>query len=346
MATRLYPTSDRLRLRIAVCMLVGPALVSEVFTVPGTAATAGKVETAPMLRGATRIHDPSTIVRDGNRWWVFGTGRGILTLWSSNRVDWEMGPSVLREPPAWATEWVPDHRFRYWAPDIIRVKDRYYLYYSVSTWGSRQSAIGLLVGRRLDPEAPDHGWEDRGPVVRTTPQDDYNAIDPALFQDRDGRLWMVFGSYWSGIKLVELDPDTGLRKEPKGTVIDLAWKEAIEAAALLRQGDDYFLFVNWGQCCRGTNSTYEIRVGRSRSVTGPYVDREGRDLRKGGGTLLLGSSGRFIGPGHAAFFEADGQLWMSYHFYDGAQGGRSALDILPVQWDAEGWPQVKGRRDP
>lgn len=336
----------RALLRLGSRMLRGAILLSAGLIGCGEVARAVETRSAPIPRGVTRIHDPSTILREGDRWWVFGTGRGIQTLWSSNRVDWEMGPSVLRQPPGWATDWVPEHRFRYWAPDIIRLKDRYFLYFSVSTWGSRQSAIGLLVGRRLDPEAPDYGWEDRGPVVRTTPQDNYNAIDPALFQDRDGRLWMVFGSYWSGIKLVELNPETGLRREPGQGLIDLAWKEAIEAAALFRHGEDYFLFVNWGQCCRGTNSTYEIRVGRSRSVTGPYLDREGRDLRKGGGTLLLGSSGRFIGPGHAAFFEAEGQLWMSYHFYDAAQGGRSALDILPVQWDPEGWPVVRPRREP
>jgi arabinan endo-1,5-alpha-L-arabinosidase len=311
----------------------------------GIAASAGAGSApVPLPRGSTRIHDPSTLVREGDRWWVFGTGRGIVSLWSTNRVDWEQGPPVLREPPSWAAEWVPNHQFRYWAPDIIRIGDRYLLYYSVSTWGSRQSGIGLLVGRALDPASPLHGWEDRGPVVRTTEQDNHNAIDPALFHDRDGRLWMVYGSYWSGIQLVELDPTTGLRRQPQQPLIHLAWKEAIEAAALFRRGDDYFLFVNWGQCCRGTNSTYEIRVGRSKQVTGPYVDREGRDLRHGGGSLLLGTSGRFIGPGHAAFFEADGQWWMSYHFYDGAQGGRSVLDILPLQWDEDGWPVVEPRR--
>ncbi|MGA4644244.1 arabinan endo-1,5-alpha-L-arabinosidase [Limisphaera sp. 4302-co] len=299
----------------------------------------------PVPRGDTRIHDPSTVTRDGPRWWVFGTGRGIVSRWSTNRLDWHEGPSVFREAPGWATAWVPGHRFRYWAPDVIRMGDRFYLYYSVSTWGSRQSAIGLARARTLDPEAAEGGWEDAGPVIRTTPENDYNAIDPAAFPDRDGRLWLVFGSYWSGIKLVELDPATGLRRDPAAPLVSLAWKEAIEAAALLRHGDSYFLFVNWGQCCRGTNSTYEIRVGRSHTVTGPYLDREGRDLRQGGGSLFLGSSGRFIGPGHAAFFEADGRWWVSYHFYDANQGGRSALDILPLEWDAEGWPVVQPRRE-
>lgn len=301
--------------------------------------------TAPLLRGYTRIHDPSTLQWERGRWWVFGTGRGVVSLWSTNRIDWNQGPSVFQEPPAWANDWVPEHRFRYWAPDVIRVGDRYYLYYSVSTWGSRQSGIGLAVGRTLDPESPDHGWRDVGPVVRTTPQDNYNAIDPALFLDRDGRLWMVFGSHWSGIKLVELDPATGLRKKADAAPIDVAWKEAIEAAALLRHGDHYFLFVNWGQCCRGTNSTYEIRVGRSLQVTGPYMDREGRDLRQGGGSPFLSTSGRFIGPGHAAFFQVEGQWWLSYHYYDGHRAGQSALDLLPVQWDSEGWPTVRPRRE-
>ncbi|MCS7089784.1 MAG: arabinan endo-1,5-alpha-L-arabinosidase [Verrucomicrobiota bacterium] len=300
-------------------------------------------ETVPVPAGYTRIHDPSTVVESGGRWWVFGTGRGITSLWSSNRVHWLQGPPVFREPPVWAAEWVPDHRFRYWAPDVVRIGDRYYLYYSVSTWGSRQSGIGLAVGRVLTPDVFAHDWHDVGPVIRTTPSDNYNAIDPALFLDRDGRLWMVFGSYWSGIKMVELDPGTGLRKDPEAPLIDLAWKEAIEAAALLRNRQHYFLFVNWGQCCRGTNSTYEIRVGRSANVTGPYLDRQGKDLRQGGGSPFLATSGRFIGPGHPSFFETGGRWWMSYHYYDGRRGGQSALDILPLDWDSEGWPVVRPR---
>jgi len=297
------------------------------------------------LRGAVEIHDPSSLVRCGNNYWVFGTGRGIISRYSTNLVDWVEGPPVFTNSPMWAQTWVPDHRGRFWAPDIVRLGERYLLYYSVSTWGSRQSAIGLAMTRSLDPGSPDYGWEDCGPVVRTTPQDAFNAIDPAVLPDRDGRLWLAFGSYWSGIKLIELNPDTGLRRFTNSPPLALAWHESIEAACLLRQGQNYFLFVNWGKCCRGTNSTYEIRVGRSRAVTGPYLDRNGADLLKGGGSPFLSTFGECIGPGHAAFFQRDGRTWLSFHYYNPARNGRGTLGLLPVDWDADGWPVVRQQQD-
>jgi arabinan endo-1,5-alpha-L-arabinosidase len=295
------------------------------------------------LTGDTDIHDPSTIVRCGECYWVFGTGRGIISRYSTNLVVWHAGPSVFTNAPAWANDWVPNHRGRFWAPDIIHLGDRYLLYYSVSTWGSRQSAIGLAVTRSLDPGSRDYRWEDRGAVIQTTTNDTYNAIDPSVLLDRDGRLWMAFGSCWSGIKLVELSRDTGLRVGTSSPVYALAWNESIEAPGLLRRGDDYFLFVNWGQCCRGTDSTYEIRVGRGRTIAGPYLDREGVNLLNKGGSRFLSTSGDYIGPGHAAFVERAGTTWMSYHYYNRARFGRGTLDLLPLRWDEGGWPVVEGR---
>ena len=298
------------------------------------------------LTGDTEIHDPSSIVKCGERYWVFGTGRGIISRSSTNLVEWHAGPPVFTNPPTWADAWVPGHRGRFWAPDIIHLRDRYLLYYSVSTWGSRQSGIGLVTTRSLDPQSPDYRWEDRGPVFQTTTNDAFNAIDPSVLLDHVGRLWMAFGSYWSGIKLLELDAETGLRPTTNSPVHSLAWNESIEAAGLLRRGDDYFLFVNWGQCCRGTNSTYEIRVGRSKTVTGPYLDREGVDLLKGGGSLFLATSEDYIGPGHAAFLEHEGSTRVSYHYYSPARFGRGTLDLLPLGWDAQGWPVVTARGGP
>jgi len=101
----------------------------------------------------------------------------------------------------------------------------------------------------------------------------------------------------------------------------------------------HYLFVNWDRCCRGTNSTYNIRIGRSREITGPYLDKDGKDLAQGGGTLFLGSDGPFIGPGHAGIFDEDGHFWFSCHFYDGTQRGASTLAIRPLRW-TNGWPAL------
>jgi arabinan endo-1,5-alpha-L-arabinosidase len=294
-----------------------------------------------MLRGTTDIHDPSTIVRCGKSYWVFGTGQGIFSRHSTDLVTWRAGPRVFDQIPLWAAEIAPRNFGVFWAPEVIKLNDRYLLYYAVSTWGSRESAIALASTRTLDPGAPGFGWRDDGLVLRTSGRDEYNAIDPSVMLDHDGRLWLAFGSYWSGIKLVELDPATGKRLQPDSPMYSLAWHESIEAACLHRHGDFYYLFVNWGQCCRGTNSTYEIRVGRSRNVTGPYLDRAGTDMLHDGGTLFLANRARgIIGPGHAGIVHARGRDFVSFHHYDAANGGRGTLGIAPLNWTRDGWPEV------
>jgi arabinan endo-1,5-alpha-L-arabinosidase len=287
-----------------------------------------------------RVHDPSTIVRSGDEYWLFCTGRGISTRWSKDLIHWESGPPVFSAPPSWTTDAVPGFKGHFWAPDVIRMQDRYLLYYSVSTWGKRTSAIGLATNAVLDTKDPRYAWVDQGPVIQTSEQDDYNAIDPGVVLDADERLWLVFGSFWSGIKLVELDRVTGKRLSAESTVYPLAHKDAIEAACIHRHGTNYYLFVNWGQCCRGTNSTYEIRAGRSSDITGPYRDRQGVDLLSGGGTSVLGTSGSLIGPGHAGMMNAGETEWFSFHFYDGKQNGAATLGLAPLSWDAAGWPVV------
>jgi arabinan endo-1,5-alpha-L-arabinosidase len=306
------------------------------------AAPAQTVHLEPVvLEGETAIHDPSTILRLDGRYYIFGTGRGILTKSSPDLQHWTNGAPVFNPPPAWTTNAVPGYRGHTWAPDVIRLGGAYHLYYSVSTFGKQVSAIGLATNPTLDPASPDFQWTDRGPVIQSTNGLPFNAIDPAVTLDRDGKLWLAWGSFWKGIFITELDPKSGLRLPADSAIHRLAWNESIEAAAIQRHGDDYFLFVNWGRCCRGTNSTYEVRVGRSRSITGPYLDQDGADLVEGGGTPFLESSGRFIGPGHMAFFRRENAEWFSYHYYDAGLHGRSQLAIAPLFWTKDGWPTVK-----
>ena len=111
---------------------------------------------------------------------------------------------------------------------------------------------------------------DLGLVCQSQAGDGFNTIDPYVMQASDGSLWLAFGSFWTGIKLVQLDPNTGKRIASDSPMYALASHDSIEAACLWERGEYYYLFVNWGLCCRGTNSTYNIRVGRSAAVTGPY----------------------------------------------------------------------------
>ena len=297
----------------------------------------------PEPPGSRRIHvhDPSTVVKCGDEFWVFYTGRGVPSYRSGDLVTWKPGPQVFSAAPAWTKQAVPGQEGGYfWAPDVIQAGDHYLLYYAVSIFGKKTSAIGLATNATLNPADPKFHWMDCGLVIQSGATNDFNAIDPAVCRDFDGKLWLAFGSFWSGIKLIELDPQTGKRIAPDAPIYSLAHNDSIEAAYIYPHEKWYYLFVNWGRCCRGTNSTYEIRVGRAQTIAGPYLDADGTDMLEDGGSPFLATSGAFIGPGHAGIVSQGGADWFSCHFYDGTRGGTSTLAILPLFWQTNGWPQI------
>jgi arabinan endo-1,5-alpha-L-arabinosidase len=307
-------------------------------SVPAIAADDGSAHFEPLaLQGQTYIHDPSTIIKDGDHYYVFGTGNGIRGKSSPDLIHWTELAPIFSDPPVWTATAVPEFHGVFWAPDIIHVNGKFLLYYAVSSWGKQVSAIGLATSPTLDQSAPNYHWTDHGMVIASTNGSDYNTIDPSVMLDDDGKLWMAFGSYWRGIYVTQLDPQTGLRA-PGGGVYPVAWNYSIEASCLMRHESFYYLFVDWGQCCKGTNSTYEVRVGRATNVTGPYLDRNGKDLVDGGGTKFLMSTGRFIGPGHIGILKENGTIWFSYHYYDAATHGRSRLALGKLAWTKDGWP--------
>jgi arabinan endo-1,5-alpha-L-arabinosidase len=289
-----------------------------------------------------RVHDPSSIVRCKDDYWLFFTGRGAPCCRSADLLHWERGPQAFTVSPPWVAQAVPANRggLDFWAPDVARIGDRYLLYYSVSSWGRNTSAIALATSPTLDPTDPTHRWTDQGIVVQSSPADKFNAIDPAFFQDADGSCWLTFGSFWIGIKLIQLDPATGKRIKPDSPMYSLAHATSIEAPHLFRHGEHYYLIVNWGLCCRGVNSTYNLRIGRSEKVIGPSLDKDGVDLLKAGGTLLLDSTGPFIGPGQASVFRDGQRELIGMHYYDATRRGMSTLAISRLSWDAKGWPIV------
>lgn len=286
------------------------------------------------------VHDPSTVVEQQGEWFLFSTGPGIATKQSTNGLEWRRAAPVFASPPEWTTNSIPGFRGYFWAPDVVFAGGKYHLYYSVSTFGKQRSAIGVVSTPTLNRASPEFKWTDAGAVIESSPGDPFNAIDPSVLLDGDGRLWLAFGSFWRGIYLAELNPRTGKRVDTRTPPRQLAWHESIEAPTLHRRGQDYFLFVNWGMCCRGTNSTYEVRVGRSKSITGPYRDREGRRMLDGGGTPFLGTDGADIGPGHVTVFNRGGQEFICYHVYDRERGGRSQLRLKALRWTDDGWPSV------
>jgi arabinan endo-1,5-alpha-L-arabinosidase len=305
-------------------------------------AAAPSTDVAAALTGQITIRDPSQIVKEGDYYYTFATGRNVRIRRSSDLTHWVDDGRVFSGAPQWTTQAVSGFQSSsdIWAPEIIRTGGEYRLYYSASTWGSQDSAIGLATNTTLDRTDPNYDWVDRGMVIESNPGSPFNTIDPAVFHDDDGRMWMTFGSYWNGIYITELDPATGLRPSAQSGQTPLARNPpstSIEASYLHQRGDDYYLFVNWGSCCAGPNSTYNIRVGRSTSPTGPFYDKNLKNMYAGGGTLVLGSEGEQIGPGHAGIFAEDGVEYFSYH-YEGTQLNSAKLDIRRLGWTQDGWP--------
>jgi arabinan endo-1,5-alpha-L-arabinosidase len=301
-------------------------------------------ECVAQLSGQTRLHDPSTIVKEGDRYYLYYTGNGVNTKYSNDLIGWQNGPRVFNSAPAWTETEVPANNGNLWAPDIFKYGNEYRLYYSVSSFGSQDSAIGLATNTTLDFSSPNYQWVDRGMVIDSESGFAFNAIDPSIFHDDStGRMWMTFGSFWSGVFISELNPTTG--KPFSTSAINLARNpvnppNAIEAPYLYEREGFYYLFVNWGNCCDGVDSTYEIRVGRSTSPTGPFLTsaRGNPSMLSGSGNLFLDTEGDFIGPGHLSIFSEGGAEFFSYHYYDGDDQGRSKLNIRYLHWTSDGWP--------
>jgi len=292
------------------------------------------------VTGAVATHDP-TVVKVGQTYLRFSSGRGVPVAVSPDLIHWELGGQVFSQNPEWTSVKIPGSG-DFWAPDVVLRGSQWRLYYAVSTFGSNRSAIGLAVNQALDPKRPTEGWVDRGTVLESFREDDFNAIDPQIAQDKAGEDWLVYGSFWSGIHMRLLAADGTL--VPRGQDVALASRpeepHALEGAYLLSHGGNYYLFVSFDFCCRGKRSTYNIRVGRSESFAGPYVDRDGKPLLQGGGTLLKASEDPDYGPGHNSVLDDGGKEYIVYHTYDARYGGMSRLRISLLGWDDAGWPLV------
>jgi arabinan endo-1,5-alpha-L-arabinosidase len=290
--------------------------------------------------GDTGVSDPR-VIRQGDTYYLFSTGAGIPIRTSQDMIHWTDAGQVFASTPGWARAKVP-RATSIWAPDISFEAGQYRLYYAVSTFGGKRSVIGLATNATLDPSDPAYRWVDRGEVIASRPKGtDYNAIDPNLAVDGRGRTWLAFGSQWSGIKLVRIDPATGMPTGRHPKLRSLASRpdgHPIEAPFLLARGGYSYLFVSFGVCCMGTSSTYKIMVGRSRSITGPYRDRGGRLMTEGGGTLVLDGNARYRGPGHNEVLADGGRDDLVYHTYDVQDAGIATLQVRPLSWTADGWP--------
>jgi arabinan endo-1,5-alpha-L-arabinosidase len=296
------------------------------------------------LSGALQdVHDPAIIAAHG-QYYLYSTGGGSQWRSSADLSALEYGGDILGGVPPWAEDITEGDL---WAPDAAYFNDRYHLYYSASTFGSSRSAIGLATTPTLSPDSANYGWEDQEQVIESVEADPYNAIDPNIITDQEDRIWMAFGSYNDeGIHLRRINSETGMPSSQDETFYNIADRpdtdpNAIEAPYIIQHDGYYYLFVSWGSCCPGPDgsSDYNIRVGRSESVTGPYVDQSGTAMTDGGGTLVLESFGKWQGTGHNSVLQADGETMLVYHAYNTNQNNTPYLRISPIEWE-DGWPMV------
>jgi len=311
------------------------------------------------LRGDYPLtHDPS-IARENGTYYVFSTAHSpnegqFPIRCSTDLLTWKHCGRVFDQIPAWIHEASPKTDIL-WAPDISYFQGKYHLYYAYSIFGTNLSGIALATNETLDSHSPKYGWKDEGLVLKSAMGDDFNAIDPNIVFDGKGQPWLTYGSFWSGIKLRRVDAVTGklsvsdpalyslaARARPKdaaplGPGLTADW-QAIEAPFIVRRGGYYYLFVSFDLCCRGSASTYRTMVGRSRQVTGPYLDAAGKPMLQGGGTPLVIANRRWLGPGGASVMQRPEGDLIVFHAYDAATG-KPALQISTLTWQDD-WPHA------
>ena len=318
---------------LAVCAALVPASGADV-------AAAAAYPNPGVVKGNITVHDPSMTRGPSGAYLLAATAPGIDLRTSTDRTTFTLTGKAFPNGAPWTDAYTGTSNGNLWAPDVTYIGGKYLMYYAASSFGSNRSAIFLASSTTGAPGS----WTNQGLVYSTTTSSNHNAIDPSLVVDANGAWWLSLGSFWTGIKMIRLDPGTGKRLASDQTVHSLASRPgstAVEAPAIVRHGGYYYLFTSWDSCCKGASSTYKIYVGRSTSITGPYVDRAGTRLTDGGGTQILASHDRYVGPGgQSVLTDVDGDL-LVYHYYDSADRGVAKLGVNLLGWDSSGWPYAR-----
>ena len=288
-------------------------------------------------------HDPD-IIRYEDGYALATTDNHMLMQFSEDALNWKNGDPAMPEFSKWLYKYAPN-MIDIWAPDIHYVGGEYRMYYCGSEMGIRSSGMGFMSSKEIDPTKPGYGWTDQGEVIHTVKSDSYNAIDAAVLKDLDGKVWMAFGSWGTGIHILELDEKTGkVKNGAKMQNIANRGGAGVEGASLIEHNGKYFLFTAWDNCCKKgadlENNSYKTTVGRSNRINGGYVDRSGKALLDGGGTILLSRYGRYYGPaGGEAFEDVNRQRFVN-HYYDKNDGGNSYIQVRDIVWTDDNWPEL------
>lgn len=296
------------------------------------------------LTGFVEDHDP-VIVKEGDLYYCFST-HGFISS-SPDMKKWKLEGRVFNGKNFdWVNEYLPKNGGDLWAPELVKRNGKWRLYYAVSAFGKRTSVIGLAENKTLDMKSPLYKWEDCGCVIKSSDSDNFNAIDPAVCRDQEGKDYLVYGSFWGGLFILPLKEDGHVEVAAKA--VNLANRgtdpDPVEGGFIFFRKGYYYLFASYDFCCRGTASTYHIVILRSKSITGPYYDSIGNDAFHSGGDVLRNglSHKRWAGPGHNTVFEdTDGRTYLVYHAYDRLNEGKNNLQIEELFWDEDGWPYLK-----
>jgi arabinan endo-1,5-alpha-L-arabinosidase len=284
------------------------------------------------LTGNVYSHDPC-IIKEGNTWWAFQTGTGISIKYSGDGKNWIQGVQRFGSELSWWRTYAPNMGSNnVWAPDCFYYNGRYWLYYSVSEFGKNNSAIGLTSCSSIVKG----DWRDDGMVISSkSGSQSYNAIDPNVTKDASGALWLSFGSWFDGIKLVKLSTST---MKPTGSIYSIAKRSGgIEGSDIVYNGGYYYLFVSIDKCCSGTSSTYKVAYGRSTSITGTYTNKSGTSMLSGGTTVLDSGNSRWIGPGGQDIYKNGSSFVIIRHAYDATENGAAKMLISDLYFTS-GWP--------
>ena len=296
------------------------------------------------------VHDP-VVIKQNDTYYLFCTGEGIASFSSKDLIYWTKEPAVFAEKPIWTDTVVPDFKNHIWAPDISFHNNMYYLYYSVSAFGKNTSAIGVATNSTLNSKDKSYKWVDHGIVIQSLPNRDmWNAIDPNLTIDENNVPWLTFGSFWNGLKMVKLNPDL-LSVDKQNEWYTVAKRQrtfelededpgnaALEAPFIFKKFGYYYLFLSWDYCCRGKDSSYKVVMGRSKNITGPYLDKVGKLLNEGGGSVIIQGNEKWYGAGHNSTYSFDGKDYIFFHAYETKNDGKSMLETQELKWDANQWP--------
>jgi arabinan endo-1,5-alpha-L-arabinosidase len=306
------------------------------------ACTTPAVDAGPPTTYTTMGHqgvqgeDPSIGIENG-RYYMFLTGTWILGRSSTNRINWNSAAGPFSQLPAWIAPVVGFSPTFLRGPDVSFFGGQWCLYYSATNPGQNASAIGLATRATL---AAGSTWVDQGEVLHSSSAVDWNAVDPNVAFDGQGNPWLAFGSFFSGIKLRRLDPATGKLSTADTQLYSIAagpgMTYAMETPSIMLRDGFYYLFVTSNVCCN-PGSTSRIVMGRATEITGPYADLSGVSMMQGGGTEMLATDGRQVGPGIGTAYRDGTSFWYVYSYYD-SMDGTQEIGIRVINWSVDGWP--------